>query len=101
MSAATRVVTMSPMCLAVPGQLETVRVEDGLRVGRVRFGGATRDAVLEHLPDAAVGDWVLVHVGFAIARLDEAEARRTWALLDEYAELERELAGEEPGGPPA
>lgn len=81
---------MARMCLAVPGQLETIRVEEGLRVGRVRFGGATRDAVLEHLPDAVVGDWVLVHVGFAIARLDEAEARRTWALLAEAADAERE-----------
>jgi hydrogenase expression/formation protein HypC len=78
------------MCLAVPGQVEDVQVKEGLRVGRVRFGGAVREAVLEHVPDAKVGDWVLVHVGFAIARLDEAEARRTWELLDEFARLEAE-----------
>jgi hydrogenase expression/formation protein HypC len=84
------------MCLAVPGQIEEVHEQDGLRVGRVRFGGATREAVLEHVADAGPGDWVLVHVGFAIARLDEAEARRTWELLSEAERIEAELAGEEP-----
>lgn len=76
------------MCLAVPGVIEEVRTQDGLRVGRVRFGGAVRDAVLEHVPDATIGDWVLVHVGFALQRLDEAEARRTLELLQELAGLE-------------
>ena len=82
------------MCLAVPGQVEEVTVKEGLRVGRVRFGGATREAILEHVPDAGPGDWVLVHVGFAIARLDEEEARRTWELLAEVERLEAEGAPE-------
>jgi hydrogenase expression/formation protein HypC len=73
------------MCLAVPGQVESERVEHGLRLGRVRFGGVVREAVLEHVPEARVGDWVLVHVGFAIARLDPEEAARTLRLLAEAA----------------
>lgn len=80
--------SIAGMCLAVPGMVEEVRTEEGLRVGRVRFGGAVRDAILEHVPDAAVGDWVLVHVGFALQRLDEAEARRTLRLLDELSRPE-------------
>ncbi|MCO5169831.1 MAG: HypC/HybG/HupF family hydrogenase formation chaperone [Planctomycetes bacterium] len=76
------------MCLAVPGLLEDVREVDGLRVGRVRFGGVTREAVLDGVPHAKVGDYVIVHVGFALSVVDEAEARRTFALLEELGELE-------------
>jgi hydrogenase expression/formation protein HypC len=71
------------MCLAVPGLVEEIRVEEGLHLGRVRFGGILRDAVLEHVPGARVGDYVLVHAGFAIALVDETEARRTLALFEE------------------
>ena len=78
------------MCLAVPGRLEDVREENGLRVGRVRFGGVVREAVLEPVPDAQPGDWVLVHVGVALSRLDEAEAKRTFALLEELGSLAEE-----------
>lgn len=79
------------MCLGVPGEIVEVGARDGLRFGRVRFGGITRDVCLEYQPDAAPGDYVLVHVGFAIARLDPEEARRTWTLLEalgETAEVE-------------
>jgi hydrogenase expression/formation protein HypC len=79
------------MCLAIPGLLEEIREENGLRVGRVRFGGVTRDAVLEHVPQARPGDYVLVHVGLALSVMDEAEAKRTFALLEELGALE-ELA---------
>jgi hydrogenase expression/formation protein HypC len=79
------------MCLAIPGRLEDVREENGLKVGRVRFGGIARDAVLEAVPEAKPGDWVLVHVGVALSRLDEAEARRTYALLEELGQLQAEL----------
>lgn len=78
------------MCLAVPGRLEDVREENGLRIGKVRFGGVARDAVLEPVPDAVPGDWVLVHVGVALSRLDEAEAQRTLALLEELGEAQDE-----------
>ena len=81
------------MCLAVPGRIEAIRVENDLHVGTVRFGGVTRDAVLEHVPEAKVGDYVLVHVGFALQVLDEAEAQRTLRLLDELGGAERELLG--------
>lgn len=76
------------MCLAVPGRLEEIRREDGLLIGKVRFGGVTRDAVLEAVPEAQVGQWVLVHVGFALSVMDEAEARRTYALLEELDQLD-------------
>jgi hydrogenase expression/formation protein HypC len=72
------------MCLAIPGQLVDVTLEHGVRMGRVSFGGITRKACLEHVPEARPGDYVLVHVGFALSRLDEAEARH---LLDELASL--------------
>ncbi len=56
-------------------------------MGRVRFGGITRSVCVEHVPDASVGDWVLVHVGFALARIDEDEARRVFEILREMDEL--------------
>lgn len=71
------------MCLAVPGRIEEIRAEEGLRVGRVRFGGVTREVVLETLPEAAVGQWVVVHAGVALQLMDEAEARRSLALLEQ------------------
>ncbi|HBP19474.1 MAG TPA: HypC/HybG/HupF family hydrogenase formation chaperone [Planctomycetes bacterium] len=76
------------MCLAIPGQVETISERSGLRVGQVRFGGVTREAVLEHVPEVEVGDYVLVHVGFALQRVDEAEAQRTYALLRELGQLD-------------
>ncbi len=78
------------MCLGIPGEIVSVREEDGVRLGKVRFGGVTREVCLACVPEAVVGDYVLVHVGFAIARLDADEAARTYAIL-------RELAGAEEG----
>ena len=78
------------MCLGIPGEVVAVREEDGMRMGKVRFAGALRDVCLQCVPDAAIGDYVLVHVGMAISKLDAAEAERTYALL-------RELAGAEEG----
>lgn len=83
------------MCLGVPGEIMEIGTREGLRVGRVRFGGITREVCLEYQPDAGPGDFVLVHVGFAIARLDAEEARRTWALLEELGETE-ELQAPDP-----
>ena len=65
------------MCLAVPGRIESIHHERGTRYGRVDFGGVSREVCLEFVPEAAVGDWALVHVGFALARLDEDAARAT------------------------
>ncbi len=71
------------MCLGVPGRIVEVQ-EDGLmRMGRVDFGGITRQVCLAYVPEAQVGDWVIVHVGFAISRLEEEEAMETLQLLEE------------------
>lgn len=65
------------MCLAVPGRIVEISVNQGVRVARVEFGGVVRQVCLELLPEAATGDYVLVHVGFAISRVDRQEAERT------------------------
>jgi hydrogenase expression/formation protein HypC len=82
------------MCLAVPGKIVSVAGDDPLlRTGRVNFGGIVKEANLCYVPEAAVGDYVLVHVGFAISRVDEEEAARVFDYLremDELGELEVE-----------
>jgi hydrogenase expression/formation protein HypC len=80
------------MCLGVPGKV--TRVDEnplGMTMGRVNFGGIVKDVCLAYVPEVQVGDYVVVHVGFAISKVDEEEARRTWDYLremDELAELE-------------
>lgn len=81
------------MCLAIPGFLESVFDKDGMKMSKVNFGGIKRTVCLEYTPDAKVGDYVLVHVGFALSIIDEEEARRTLALLAE-GELVAELGSE-------
>jgi len=73
------------MCLAVPGQVLTIE-NDPLRTGTVSFAGVTKTVSLAMVPDAQVGDYVIVHVGFAISRLDETAARRSLTLYREMAE---------------
>ena len=74
---------MTAVCLAIPGRILDVTGDDPLlRTGRVSFGGALKEVNLAYVPEAGVGDYVIVHVGFAISRLDEAEAARVWAALD-------------------
>ncbi|MGH7398879.1 MAG: HypC/HybG/HupF family hydrogenase formation chaperone [Candidatus Rokuibacteriota bacterium] len=84
------------MCLAIPGKVVELFEDRGLRMARVDFGGTLRKACLEHLPEAAVGDYVLVHVGFALSRIDADEAERTYRVLRELRQLD-ELG--EPDGP--
>jgi len=79
------------MCLAIPGQILEATEIDGLRVGRVQFGGVTRDAYLDYVPEAQPGDYVIVHVGFAISKVDAEEARRTYELLEQMGLLAEEL----------
>lgn len=79
------------MCLAIPGKVLEAEEQNGLRVGRVQFGGIVRSVSLDFVPEASVGDYVMVHVGFAISRVDEAEAERTYELLREMGALEAEL----------
>ena len=83
------------MCLAIPGKILSAEETDGLRFGKVQFGGIVRSARLDFVPEAGVGDYVMVHVGFAISRVNEEEARRTYALLEEMGALEAELPPEE------
>ena len=84
------------MCLAVPGQIVDIREEHGLRAGRIQFGGIVRQASLDFVPEAQVGDYVMVHVGFAISRVDAAEAHRTYELLEQMGALDDELPPEAP-----
>ncbi|MFG2041857.1 HypC/HybG/HupF family hydrogenase formation chaperone [Dactylosporangium sp. NPDC048998] len=80
------------MCLGVPGRLAAIDHSSGLSMGTADFGGVEREVCLAYVPDAAVGDFVVVHAGFAISRLDEAEARRTLEILRAMGDvLEREL----------
>ncbi|MFQ3587072.1 MAG: HypC/HybG/HupF family hydrogenase formation chaperone [Fimbriimonadaceae bacterium] len=84
------------MCLAIPGQLLSVEGEETQRRGRVRFGGAVREVNLAFVPQAEVGDYVLVHVGVALSVIDEAEAKEVFSYLDQIGEIEEEIGG----GPP-
>jgi hydrogenase expression/formation protein HypC len=71
----------------------------GVEVGQVQFGGITRQVSLGFVPEAEVGDYVMVHVGFAISRVDAAEAERTYQVLQELGALDEELGFEEPAIP--
>ena len=82
------------MCLGIPGKvLDTYREHDVL-MGRVDFGGVTRRVCLEHVPEVAVGHYVIVHVGFALAVIDEEEARQVFAFLAGMNELSELEAGD-------
>jgi hydrogenase expression/formation protein HypC len=83
------------MCLAVPGKILSVQGEDFARTARVTFGGIVKEVSLAYVPEAKVGEYVIVHVGFAISVLDEAEALRTFEVLKQMGEVdELETAGE-------
>lgn len=76
------------MCLAVPGKVVSISGEDPLlRAGKVDFGGILKEANLAYVPEAGVGDYVIVHAGFAISRLDEEEANKVFEYLREMEEL--------------
>ncbi len=76
------------MCLAIPGKLiEIVDNGDGVRMGRANFGGIVKQICLEYTPEAVVGEYVLVHVGFALGVVDEEEAARTYKALEELQQL--------------
>jgi hydrogenase expression/formation protein HypC len=85
------------MCLAIPGKVIDTYDQNGLRMARVQFGGITREACLEYVPETQAGEYVLVHVGFAISKVDEAEAERTYQALkelDQLSELESPIVEE-------
>ncbi len=76
------------MCLGIPGKIVSVAGDDPLiRMGRVQFGGVVKEVSLAYVPEAHVGDYVVVHVGFAISVVDEEEANQTFAYLREIGEL--------------
>ena len=77
------------MCLAIPGRVAGISGDDPImRVGRVDFGGIVKEINLAYVPEARVGDYVLVHVGFALTLIDEAEAERVYEQLNEIAGIE-------------
>ena len=76
------------MCLAVPGRVLNVAEVDGTQMAEVDFGGVHKDVCLQYIPDVAVGDYVIVHVGFAISKVQEDEARRTYETLREMSQLD-------------
>lgn len=82
------------MCLGIPGKVLEVFEQDSLPMGKIEFGGIVKEACLAYTPEAEVGDYVLVHVGFAISRIDEQEANEIFQYLDEIqaAGMAEELA---------
>lgn len=83
------------MCLAIPGQvLQIDESNELMRMGRVDFGGVVRDICLAYVPEVEIGDYVIVHTGFAISRVDEEEAQETLKLLEELALMQEELGPE-------
>ena len=79
------------MCLGVPGRIEEIWDAEGTRMARVDFGGVNKDVCLAYLPDLAVGDYTIVHVGFAISQVDEESARETLRLFEEIGVLDAEF----------
>lgn len=82
------------MCLGIPGRITEITGDELLRQGVVDFGGVSREVCLSCVPEAGVGDYVIVHVGFAISAIDEEEARTTLEFLRQMGELEAELGPE-------
>jgi hydrogenase expression/formation protein HypC len=80
------------MCLAIPGKIISIEERDGTLMSVVDFGGVKKDVCLQYIPDAGVGQYVVVHVGFAIQRLDEESALRTLAEFEHLGVLEEEFA---------
>jgi hydrogenase expression/formation protein HypC len=79
------------MCLGIPGKIIEVYTDRGLRMGKVDFGGAIREACLETIPDAQPGDYTIVHAGFALNLLSEEDAKETLELLRQLSMVEEEM----------
>lgn len=84
------------MCLGVPGKIVEIYDSGDLRMGKIDFGGVTREACLDFVPEAQLGDYTVIHVGFAISLLSEQEAQKTLELLREISNLDEELGIESP-----
>jgi hydrogenase expression/formation protein HypC len=79
------------MCLSIPGRITEIKLDGSLSMGNVDFGGVIKEVCLDYVPEAKVGQYVLVHVGFAISVMDEKEAEESLKLFREMAEFEDEL----------
>lgn len=86
------------MCLGVPGKIVEIYQGGGLRMCKIDFGGVVREACIETIPEAKVGDYTIVHAGFALNLLSEDEANETLNLLREMINIEDELGAENPAG---
>ena len=82
------------MCLAVPGKIVEINEIDGLQMARVDFGGVFREACLDYVPEAKVGDYCVIHVGFAISLFSEDDAMETLELLKQISSIEDEIGPE-------
>lgn len=79
------------MCLGVPGKIIEIYERDGMTMGKIDFGGVIRETCLDFVPEAKIGDYTIIHVGFGISLLDEDEAQKTLAMLREISQLGSEL----------
>ena len=82
------------MCLAVPGKIVEIFEQDGLKMAKVDYGGIFRETCLDYVPEAKVGDYCVIHVGFAISLMDEKEALETISLLKQISNFEEEIGPE-------
>jgi len=80
------------MCLAIPGKIKEIYQKDSLSMAKIDFGGIAKEICLEYTPEAKVGDYALIHVGFAISLMDEEEAQETLKLIKEVSEFEEEVS---------
>lgn len=80
------------MCLGVPGRILEIYTANGLRMGKIDFGGVTREACLEYVPEAKPGDYAIIHVGFALNLLSEAEAQETLEMLKQISAMGDEIS---------
>jgi hydrogenase expression/formation protein HypC len=82
------------MCLAIPGKVEQITTAGDIRMGRVNFGGVVKNVCLDYVPEVGVGDYTIVHVGFALSKIDEQTALDTLELFRQMGALDEELATE-------
>ncbi len=82
------------MCLGIPGKVIEIHEVDGLKMGRIDFGGVIKEACLEYVPEIQVGEYTIIHVGFAITQINEEEAQRTLEMLTQMEMLAEELGKE-------
>ena len=79
------------MCLGIPGKVTEIYTNEGVRMGKVDFGGVLKEVCLAFVPEIVVGDYTIVHVGFAITQLDEESAKESLAILQEMSSLDEQL----------